>query len=110
MLIHVTSRHFKAHPSLVTYAEEAVRELSHFYDRIIKGEVILSFEKAQNSVKSAEVKISVYNAILTATGRTEDFFKSVDVAVAKVLVQLKKYKSRLHERDRKAVRKVRQKV
>jgi len=110
MDIHVTSRHFKAHPSLVQYAETAVSELTHYYDGIIKGEIILNYEKPKNSVKIAEVKISVYNAVLTSVGKTDDFFKSVDVAVQKVLSQLKKYKSRLRARDRNAVRRVRQKV
>ncbi|MBI3003912.1 MAG: ribosome-associated translation inhibitor RaiA [Ignavibacteriales bacterium] len=110
MHIHVTSRHFKAHPSLVEYAEAAVEQLAHFYDGIIKGEVILNYEKPRNSVKIAEVNLSVHNAKLTSVARTNDFSKSIDVAVEKVLVQLKKYKAKIHSKDRIAVRRVRQKV
>ena len=109
MQIHVTSRHFRAHPSLVEYAEEAVKRLTHYYDCIIKGEIILNYEKPRNSVKIAEVNVSVYNASLTSMAKSGDFFKSIDVAVEKVLVQLKKYKGKLHAKDRVAVRRVRQK-
>ncbi len=110
MQIHVTSRHFKAQESLVEHAEEAVEQLTHYYDGIIKAEVILSFEKARNRVKSAEVRATVYNAVLTSIVTSDDFKKSIDSAIAKVLVQLKKYKDKLHSKDRIAVRRVRLKA
>lgn len=110
MQIHVTSRHFKAHDTIVEHAEEAVGQLTHYYDGIIKAEVILSFEKARNSVKSAEVRATVYNSVLTSVVTSDDFKKSIDSAVAKVLVQLKKYKEKLHSKDRMAVRRVRLKA
>jgi putative sigma-54 modulation protein len=110
MTITVTSRHFKAHQTLVDYAEDAVRSLSRYYDGIIKCEVILSFQKTKKSTKIAEVIVSVYRHKIMAEGRTEDFLKSIDSAVDKALVQLKKFKDRLHNKDRKAVRRVKEKV
>lgn len=110
MVINITSRHFKAHTTLVEYAEDAVTSLSRYYDGIIKGDVIMSFEKSRNSVKIVEVKVSVYGTMLTAVEQTDDFIKSVDGAIEKVKVQLKKYKARLRAKDRKSVRKVQQKV
>ena len=109
MATTVTSRHFKAHPSLVEYSEKAVENLGRFYDGIIKGEVILEFERPHNSLKIAESKVSVFNAKLTATHQSDDFFKSIDGAVAKLETQLKKYKDKLHSKDRGTVRKVREK-
>lgn len=109
MNIKVTARHFKAHDSLIEYAENSVEKLLRYYDGIIKGDVILSFEKARNSVKVAEVILSVYGTKLTGVTRTDDFFKSIDGSIEKVGVQLKKYKDRLHAKDRKQVRKVREK-
>lgn len=110
MTVTVTSRHFKAHESLVEYAEDAAQGLSRFYDGIVKCEIILSFEKKRKSTKIAEIVLSVYRHRITAEGRTEDFEKSIDVAADRALVQLKKFKARLHERDRKTVRRVREKV
>jgi putative sigma-54 modulation protein len=106
----VTSRHFKAHPSLVTHAEQEVAKLFRYYDGIVKAEVILSFEKKRNSEKIAEVNVSVYNNRLTGIGRSEDFFKSIDIAIAKLTAQVKKYKSKLRAKDRTEVRKIREKV
>lgn len=107
---HITSRHFKAHETLLEYSDNAVQQLSRYFDGIIRADVTLSFEKARKSTKVAEVRLSVYNAVLVGVSKTDDFFKSVDVAVDKVLVQLKKYKSKLREKDRTRVRKVRGKV
>lgn len=106
----VTSRHFKAHQTLVDYVSVEVEKLSHFYDGILRCDVVLSYEKARNSRKIAEVKVAVYGAVLTAISKSEDFFKSIDIALAKVLAQLKKYKAKLRARDRRLVRAVKSKV
>lgn len=110
MTVIVTSRHFKAHQSLVEFAEDAVRRLSRYYDGIIRCEVILSYEKKRKSTKIAEIVCSVYRHRITAEGRTEEFEKSIDTAAERALIQLKKFKERLHDRDRKTVRRVREKV
>lgn len=110
MTISITSRHFKSHESLNEYARDAVRHLEKYYDGIIKAEVILHFEKARNSTKIAEINISVYNAVLTGEATTDDFYKSIDGAAAKLKIQLRRYKEKLHGRDRDAVRRVRSKA
>jgi ribosomal subunit interface protein len=106
----VTSRHFKAHDSLVEYAQQAVAKLGRYYDGIIKCEVILSYEKPRRSVKIAEIIASVYRSRLAAVAQSGDFHVSIDEAVQKVLVQLKKYKAKLRAKDRVRVRQVRAKV
>lgn len=110
MTINVTSRHFKAHESLVHYAGRAAERMTHFYDGIVKCDVVLSYEKTRKSVKIAEVIVSVYRARLTAVEQSDDFFRSIDGAMSKVVVQLKKYKDRLRHKDRKAVRKINEKI
>ncbi len=110
MVTHITSRHFKAHESLNEYAENAVEQLSRYFDGIIRSDVTLSFEKARKSTKIAEIRVSVHGAVLVGLGKTDEFLKSIDEAVAKVLAQLKKYKSKLKEKDRSRVRTVRGKV
>jgi putative sigma-54 modulation protein len=109
MTIIVTSRHFTAHQSIVNYAEEEAQGLERYYDGIIKCEVILSFEKKRKSTKIAEVILSVYKHKIMAEERTDDFFKSIDAAMEKTLTQLKKFKDRLHKKDRRIVRQVREK-
>lgn len=109
MNIQVTARHFKAHDSLTEYAKGSIEELTHFYDGILKGEVIFSFEKQHNSVKIAEITLTVYGTVLTGVGRSDSFEKSVDGAIEKLKTRLKKYKGKLHAKDRKSVRRAREK-
>lgn len=109
MKITVTSRRFKAPQSLVDYTKKALQKLERFYDGIIKADVILSYEKSTNSVKAAEVKIVVYGKVLTAFMRSHDFKESVDRAIEKVLARLKKYKDKLHMKNRTRVRAVKAK-
>lgn len=106
----VTSRHFKAHDTLVDYAKAAVEKLDHYYDGIFKCEVKLSFQKSHKSVKIAEIIVTVYKNKITAAAESDDFEKSVDGSVDKVLARLKKYKEKLHAKDRKRVRRVRAKA
>jgi ribosomal subunit interface protein len=106
MNIKITSRHFKPHATLTEYAEKAIEDLSHFYDGIIKAEVIFSYEKSHDSVKNAEISLTVYGTILTGIGSSEEYEKSIDIAIAKIKTRLKKYKEKLHEKDRKGVRKI----
>lgn len=109
MRINVTARHFRAHDSLVSYAESEVAKLGHYYDGIMKCDLILKYEKPRKSDKIAEAIVSVYGTRLAGKAQSDDFFKSIDAAIMKVLVQLKKYKAKLHAKDRKMVRQVRAK-
>ena len=79
------------------------------YDGIIKAEVIFSFEKARNSVKIAELTLTVYGTLLTGVGKSEEFEKSVDLAIGKIKTRLKKYKEKLRTKDKKGVRRIREK-
>jgi putative sigma-54 modulation protein len=106
----VTCRHFKAHEELVDYAKDAAEKLDHYYDGIIKCEIKLSYHKAQNSVKVAEVILTVYKQKITAKVESDDYHKSIDGAIVKVLAQVKKYKEKLHAKNRVQVRRVQSKA
>ncbi len=93
-----TARHFRAHTTLKDYAIDTLKKLEKYYDGIISAEVVLSFEKMRDSVKVAEINLSVHNKILTAVEQSADFIKSIDLAVEKLERQLVKYKTKLHDR------------
>jgi putative sigma-54 modulation protein len=109
MTIKFTARHFRAHPELKMHAQDAVRKLHRYYDGIVAATVILSFERATNSVKTAEINLQVYGALLSATVSTEDFVKSIDAATEKLTQQLSKYKAKLRAKDKGKVRSIKQK-
>jgi len=91
-----TSRHFKAHDTLKEFAAAEIEKLSKYYDGVMKCEVILSFEKATNSVKTAELVVKLNNHhVITAKDKTDDFNASIEGAVEKAITQLKKYKDKI---------------
>jgi putative sigma-54 modulation protein len=93
-----TARHFRAHSSLKEYGLDSLKKLEKFYDGIISAEIILSYEKSRDSVKIAEVNLSVHSKMLNAVEHSEDFIKSIDKAVGKLERQLVKYKTKLRSR------------
>lgn len=109
MDIKITARHFKPNELLREYAHDAVKKLERYYDGIVKSEIVLSFERTRNSLKVAEIHLTVYGTLLKAVQKSDDYQKSVDAAVAKLERQLVKYKGKLHEKEKSKVRKIHEK-
>lgn len=101
MNVQVTARRFKAHDSLREYAQSEVSKLERYYDNIIGGDVILSFEKPRDSVKTAEISLSVFGKKMLAKESSDDFIKSIGLAIEKLERQLKRYKTK--KRDKKRI-------
>lgn len=110
MDIHFTARKFKAHLATRNYALSVVKKLDRYYDGIVRTDVILSYERPQQSIKMAEINIHVYGTVLSATEKSDDFHKSLDLAVEKLERQLAKYKTKIRLKDRKKLRRVKEGV
>lgn len=108
MQVHVTARRFRAHKTLRDHASHGVSRLAKFYDGIVRGDVVLSYEKSTNSLKWAEITLQVHGTVLTAREKSEDFIKSIDKAVEKIERQLSKYKTKIRLKNRKTLRKVKE--
>ncbi len=93
MNIQITSRKFKATDSLKEHIKSELNNLEKYADAIHDAEVILSYIHPQNSIKQAEIILSVPNKVLKATEESDDFKKSVSAATEKLKRQLKKYKT-----------------
>ena len=108
MQFHFTARKFRAHATLREHASDAVMRLPKYYDGIVRGDVILGYERSSNSVKWAEVTLHVHGTVLTATEKSEDFAKSIELAIAKLERQLAKYKSKIRLKDKKVLRRMKE--
>jgi putative sigma-54 modulation protein len=104
MEVHFTARKFKAHSTVREHAVEAVKKLDRFYDGIVRCDIILSYERPTQSVKTAEINLHVFGTQLTAKVKSEDFHKSVDLAIQKLEHQLDKYKTKIRSKDKKVLR------
>jgi putative sigma-54 modulation protein len=102
MTFILTARHFKAHPTLKEFAESEIQKITKFYDGIIKTEVILSYDKPSNSVKTAEIVVHANNHhTFTARETTDEFEASIELAINKVITQIKKYKDKISDHSPK---------
>ncbi len=104
MNIQITSRHFKIHDTIRDHAIHEIEKLERFFDGILSADVVLYFEKPQNSRKHCELTLKVQGSTLFAAESTDDFLKSIDGSVEKLERQLKKYKEKLRLKDKQAVR------
>ena len=92
----LTARHFKAQDSIKDFTKKELEKLQKYYDGIIKCEVILSRENSMNSLKTAEVVVKVNNhQTFTSKEKSDDFKVSIESAVDKLIIQLKKFKDKL---------------
>lgn len=105
MNVQVTARRFKAHESLKDYAIKEVKRLEKFNNDINKADVILSYERAHDSVKTAEIVLHMNGHNLLAKESSDDFKKSIDLAVVKLERQLGKLKTKTIEKKRTVKRK-----
>ncbi len=94
MNITITARKFKARDTLKDFINGEVKSLIKFSDDIISADVILSFQNAKDSIKSAEITLHVPGQTFVATEHSNEFEKSVSASVEKLSRQLKKLKSK----------------
>lgn len=100
MNVQVTARQFKIHESLKDYAIKEVKKLEKFSDSIVKSDIILSYERARDSIKIAEISLHLDGNIIFAKEKSEDFKKSINLAIQKLERQLEKAKTKTIEKKR----------
>ena len=110
MEVHFTARKFRARKEVRDDAIATVRKLDKYYDGILRADIILSYERSSQSVKVVELNLHVFGALLAAKEKSEDFHKSIDLAAGKIERQLAKYKTKLHMKNKKALRRVKEEV
>ena len=108
METHFTARKFRAHKDVKSQALAAVQRLGKFYDGIVRCDIILSFERTSNSVKTAEINLHVHGTMLAAKEKSEEFMKSVELAVEKLERQLTKYKTKVRMKKKSTLRQVKE--
>jgi putative sigma-54 modulation protein len=100
MRITFTARHFKTSDRLKEFAEEKVKKLKKYYDGILDVEIILDYIKQE---QVAEIIAKVYGTRLTVVERSEDLYKSIDLAVDKLERKLKRYKGKRTHFDKERI-------
>lgn len=95
MKITVQSLHFDADTKLLSFIQEKVDKLIHFYDHILSGDVILRLDKASNlENKIVQISIQIPGNDLRAKERCRTFEEATDLCVESLSRQIKKHKEK----------------
>lgn len=100
MNIQITSRKFRAKDSLRDYIKEEMKRLERFFDQILDVNVVLSFTHVTDSIKTAEIIVKVPGKVISVSSDSDEFEKSVDASIEKVIKQLKKIKTKRIDRKK----------
>ena len=91
MNIEFTSRHFTAPDNLKEYAINEVQKIKKLYDRAIQCQILLFHEKGEYTT---ELNLSIPNRKLNVKETTDNITKSIDSAVDKMIIRIKKIKGK----------------
>ena len=96
MKVKIQSLHFDADSKLLDFIEERVEKLTHYYDGIIKSEVILKLDKSNVSEnKIAEIKIHIRGNDLFAKKQCKSFEEAIDSSIDALKTQVRKHKEKV---------------
>ncbi len=96
MTVKIQSVHFDADKKLLAFVEERVDKLTHYYDGIIKSEVILKLDKGDSAEnKIAEIKLHIAGNDLFAKKQCKSFEEAVDTSIDALKAQVKKHKEKV---------------
>lgn len=94
MQLSVTFRHMEPTDAIKDYAKDKVERIKKYFPDPIAAHVVLSTERSYQHV--ADVNIQLHNGI-SLKGReiTEDMYSSIDLVMAKIERQVRRYKERI---------------
>src|SRR5215475_5454605 len=101
MQLSVTFRHMDATDALKAYAQEKVERIRKYFPDPIKAHVVLGCDRGYNHV--ADVMITLHNGIvIKGEETTEDMYSSIDLVMAKIERQCRRYKEKITGRKARA--------
>ncbi len=99
MKIVTQSVHFDADQKLLLYIEQKISALEHYFQRIIKADVILKLENTGKiKGKTVEVKLQVPGEVIYISDNKLKFEAALDSVVEKLKRKIIKYKQQLRSR------------
>jgi len=94
MRVSVTFRHMEPTEPIKEYAQEKIERIKKYFPDPITAHVVLSTERGYQHV--ADVNITLHNGLsLQGKEITEDMYSSIDLVMAKIERQVRKYKDRI---------------
>jgi putative sigma-54 modulation protein len=96
MNVIITTRGYKAKDRVKNYVNEKLHRLERFADIIMSTEVIISYEKLDQVV---EFKVKLRSKVIRIKEKSEDVYKSIDLAIDNVERQIARAKDKMKDRN-----------
>jgi len=94
MQLSVTFRHMDSTEALQSYAKEKVERIRKYFPDPIKAHVVFICDRGYNH--TADVMITLHNGlVIKGIETTEDMYSSVDLVMAKIERQVRRYKEKI---------------
>ncbi|MFZ4056908.1 MAG: ribosome hibernation-promoting factor, HPF/YfiA family [Ferruginibacter sp.] len=95
MNINIQSLDFTAKEDLLSFVNQKVSKLSHYYDKIISSEVCLSLDKSNaGDNKVCDIRLVIPGNDLIAKAQCKSFEEATSEAYEALMRQIEKRKSR----------------
>ena len=98
MQLNITFRHMDPIDSLKNYAQEKVEKANKYLDRAGEAHVVFSLER---HLHQADITITSGPFVLRGREKSEDMYASIDKAMDRIEKQLRRYKDRLKNHNRR---------
>ena len=100
MNISITARGGKASDRLKEYISEKLSRKGRAFEGVKDVDVVLAYEK---QVQIAEFKLKLDHKVVIVTEKSEDIYKSVDLALDTAARQIKRHKEKLREHNNEKI-------
>lgn len=105
MEVNIIARHFTLTPTIGEYVKKKLSSaVKKIHPEVISAHVVLYLEKKYRH--TVEITASVPGAKFHSEGQTIDLYAAIDIAVDKLLRQLKKYKEKIKEHRKNSHKKL----
>lgn len=92
--IQITGRNVLVTDSMKDYAMEKISKIELFSKRIVNVNVIMDIQKLEHRV---DIIVKIDNLKIKSHAASDSMYASIDLAVAKLLEQLRRYKTRIQD-------------
>src|SRR5215470_9593859 len=96
MNLSVTFRHMEATDAIKDYCKERLEKIKRYFPDPITAHVVLSTERGYQHC--VDVVITLHNGLfIKGVEATEDMYSSIDLVMAKIERQVRRYKERIRD-------------
>jgi putative sigma-54 modulation protein len=100
MQLKITARGYKVPDRLKKYIYDKLGRKEKLYQGVIDTDVVLSYEK---KTQIAEFKVTLSDKTIIVIEKSDDIFKSIDLALDNIERQIKRFKEKRREHGNKKI-------